>query len=56
MTKHDDNNMKEMRYYAYRCLLLAETLIAQNENWLPAEEGNENMIKEMRRKNLRIEN
>jgi len=52
-----DDKIEKMLYHAHRCLLFNEMLIAQSDGWLSAEEGDENLIKEMRKKGkLKIEN
>jgi len=50
-----DDRKKKMLYQAYRCLFFNEMLINQCDNWLPAEEGDKNLILEMG-KNLKIKN
>jgi hypothetical protein len=44
-----DKKTNTLLDYSYRCLNFYEMLIQQSDTWLSAEEGNENMIKEIKR-------
>jgi hypothetical protein len=50
--ENDSKNVQKekMLYHAYRCLLFKEMLIKQSDTWLPEEEGNGNMIKQIKAK------
>jgi hypothetical protein len=46
--EEDQNQTKKILYHAYRCLLFNEMMINQSETWLSEEEGNENMMREIK--------
>ena len=43
----DDKKKNEILYHAERCLYFTNLLIEQCDNWLPAEEGNRNMMQKI---------
>jgi hypothetical protein len=51
MEKNSENDkMGKMLYHAYRCLLFKEMLIEQSDTWLSEEEGNDNIMKQIKAK------
>jgi hypothetical protein len=51
MKKDSENaQRKKILYHAYRCLLFKEMLIGQSDTWLSEEEGNDNMMKQIKAK------
>jgi hypothetical protein len=51
MEKDSKNDKKKkMLYHAYRCLLFKEMLIEQSDRWLSEEEGNDNIMKQIKTK------
>jgi len=46
----ETNKMNEMLYHAHRCLYFNERMIEQCDSWLPAEKGNENMMRQIRKR------
>ena len=44
------NTMDEILYHAHRCMYFNEKTIEQCSSWLSAEEGNENMLQDIRKR------
>jgi tRNA(Glu) U13 pseudouridine synthase TruD len=56
-TEITKDELREILYHAYRCLMFNEVIINQSSRWLSEEEGNANVMAEIKaRKQLTINN
>jgi hypothetical protein len=44
------HTIDKMLYHAHRCLYFNEKLIEQSDTWLSAEEGNENLMRQIKKR------
>ena len=53
--KIEKKELREILYHAYRCLMFNDVIINQSSRWLTEEEGNANMMAEIKKRKKRCD-